>query len=160
MRLRATAIAGITALAVGAGSLQALANVSGRADRAGRAAQVSVQPPSGPAGKHVTVIGSGFAYPCPVYISFTDAGGAVTFLGSAAPSGGAFWAREVIPSTEAVGRGPVVGPPELYEPRDPPLLVPGPVRQTSVHGDGIASAVAQRLSASSSARRTSTFDSA
>src|SRR2546429_399994 len=107
MRLRATAIAGITALAVGAGSLQALANVSGRPEQAARPAQVSVQPPSGPAGKHVTVTGSGFGFPCPVYISFTDAGDVVTFLGSATPSGGAFWAREVIPSTAAAGRGRV-----------------------------------------------------
>src|SRR5438128_1823576 len=126
MRLRATSIAGITALAVGAGSLQALADVSGRADRVGRAAQVSVHPSSGPAGQHVTMIGSGFAYPCPVYISFIDAGGAVTFLGSAAPSGGAFWVREVIPSTAAVGRGRVSAHQSSMNPATHLCSYPGP----------------------------------
>jgi len=126
MRLRATAIARITALAVGAGSLQALASVSGRAHRAIRTAQISVQPSSGPAGKHVTVTGSGFAFPCRVYISFTDAGDVVTFLGSASPSGGAFQAREVIPPTAAVGRGRVSAHQNSMNPATHLCSYPGP----------------------------------
>ena len=83
-----------------------LALVAGSAEAA---ATLGVRPHSGPAGTSVIVKGSGFRPPglCRgISISFTDATGITTTLGSTSPNAdGSFRVRELIPATAATGGG-------------------------------------------------------
>jgi hypothetical protein len=125
MRMRAAVIAGVVAMMLAAGSVHAWAAPRAETPSA-RAASIAVSPSSGPAGQHVTIGGSRFRFPCPIFITFTDAASAVTFLGSATASGGAFKVHKVIPSTAAVGRGKVAAFQNAIDPATHRCASPGP----------------------------------
>src|SRR5438309_476256 len=70
------------------------------------AASITVDPTSGPGGSSITVTGSGFPGKCAIYVTFLDASGTGTTLGTL-PHSTSFQVQETIPSNAAVGQGTV-----------------------------------------------------
>jgi hypothetical protein len=102
-KLAALVLGGALVLAVAGAGTQTLA-----ASPARPLAQIQVRPTVGPPGQSVQVMGAGYlAHGCPITLSFEDADGRVSSLGSL-PAQPRFRTTVVIPGTAPAGSGSIL----------------------------------------------------